>query len=167
MPAVTSASPTTRTLHRHRWIPVIVVATLTVALTGCAKETTRSSVEEPKKTATTTTPDHNVFCSAWADYQLSWGTGNTQTIDEHYAMARALPPLAPPPVSRQVKDIIASILPSPGVDNADESGASLQQTQADILNVLRWMKANCSTPSLHGWQLDPILAALEAKFGDG
>ena len=138
-----------------------------VGLRATGEATIQWSEGEPKKPTTTTTPDYNVFCSAWADYELSWGTGHTQTIDEHFAMARTLPPLAPPPISREVSDIITAILPSPGVDNSDESGASLQQTQADILNVLRWMKANCSTPSLHGWQLEPILAAFEAKFGNG
>jgi len=138
-----------------------------VGLRATGDATIQWSVEEPKKTTTTTTPDYNVFCSAWADYELSWGTGHTQTIDEHYAMARTLPPLAPPPISREVSNVIASILPSPGVDNADPSGAALRQAQVDTLNILRWMKPNCSTPSLHGWQLDPILAAFEAKFGHG
>ena len=138
-----------------------------VGLRATGDATIQWSVEEPKKTTTTTTPDYNVFCSAWADYELSWGTGHTQTIDEHFAMARTLPPLAPPPISREVSDIITAILPSPGVDDSDDSGAALRRTQVDILNVLRWMKANCSTPSLHGWQLDLILAAFEAKFGHG
>lgn len=167
------------TMQQVRWIPVVVVAAMAMGLAGCTGDATKASVttsparsvEEPKKTTTTTTattaPDGNVFCSAWADYQLSWGTGNTQTLDEHFAMARTLPPLAPQPISREVNSIITSILPSPGVDNDDDSGTGLSGTQTDILNVLRWMKANCSTPSLHGWQLDPILAALEARFGQG